>query len=396
LAGQSVSQSVSQCKSLKLSLALSSLFLLTIHPAHADSEKLTNPANNHSYQRFDTAKTWSQAKESCSTQGGYLATVTSKEESDWIKTQNLIGSHKWGVFLGGTDSENEGTWKWITGEPFTYSDWSIGQPDNWNGHGDGEDYLHFWFETQSKWNDIASDSQSEAASVPYLCEWNPEEQQATENQPIYSLFQPLDNIYAALDSAEQMDGTVQGQCTYGGYCNRTALSSAHNGVDYMVAKGTPVYAICDGTVKVAAKGGALANRFTVIDHSGCGEFAKLFAYYGQIEPSVKVGDKVESGDQIGVVSDGKANSHLQLSLNSSYLKEYGYSNVKKSTAKDCKKESVEARRKLLDAKGWMDPITVAMGAGWNPALLKGGTAATGCNATEQLYTDKSLPYSPWK
>jgi murein DD-endopeptidase MepM/ murein hydrolase activator NlpD len=164
----------------------------------------------------------------------------------------------------------------------------------------------------------------------------------------------------------------------------------------MVAKGTPVYAICDGTVKVAAKGGALANRFTVIDHSGCGEFAKLFAYYGQIEPSVKVGDKVESGDQIGVVSDGKANSHLQLSLNSSYLKEYGYSNVKKSTPKDCKKESVEARRKLLDAKGWLDPITVAMGAGWNPVLLKGGTAKTGCNATEQLYTDTSLPYSPWK
>jgi len=57
---------------------------------------------------------------------------------------------------------------------------------------------------------------------------------------------------------------------------------------------------------------------------------------------------------------------------------------------------VLARRKLLDAKGWIDPITVAMGAGWNPALLKGGTAKTGCNATEQLYTNKSLSYSPWK
>lgn len=222
------------------------------------------------------------------------------------------------------------------------------------------------------------------------------QQQATENQPIYSLFQPLDNIYAALNSTEQMDGTVQGQCTYGGYCNRTALSSAHNGVDYMVAKGTPVYAICDGTVKVATKGGALANRFTVIDHSGCGEFAKLFAYYGQIEPMVNVGDAVTSGDQIGVVSDGKANSHLQLSLNSSYLKEYGYSNIKKSTPKDCKKESVMARRALLDKKGWIDPITVAMGAGWNPVLLVWGNAKTGCSATPQFYTDKSLPYSPWK
>ena len=371
------------------SLALSSLFLLTIYPAHADSEKSTNPANNHNYQRFDTPKTWSQAKEACSSEGGYLATVTSKAENDWIKTQNLIGSHEFGVSIGGTDSEVEGTWKWITGEPFSYADWYSGEPNNAAGI---EDSLHILGSSYKlQWNDTADSSE-----LPYLCEWNPQEQQATENQPIYSLFQPLDNIYAALDSAEQMDGTVQGQCTYGGYCNRTALSSAHNGVDYMVAKGTPVYAICDGTVKYAAKGGALANRFTVIDHSGCGEFAKLFGYYGQIEPSVKIGDKVESGDQIGVVSDGKANSHLQLSLNSSYLKEYGYSNVKKSTAKDCKKETVEARRKLLDAKGWIDPITVAMGAGWNPALLKGGTAKTGCNATEQLYTDKSLPYSPWK
>jgi len=252
----------------------------------------------------------------------------------------------------------------------------------------GSDYLTGTLDEFYYYNRALTD-----AEVTDLYNGEPQ-QQATENQPIYSLFQPLDNIYAALDSAEQMSGMVLGQCTYGGYCNRTALSSAHNGVDYMVAKGTPVYAICDGTVKVAAKGGALANRFTVIDHSGCGEFAKLFGYYGQIEPMVKVGDKVESGDQIGVVSDGKTNSHLQLSLNSSYLKEYGYSNVKKSTAKDCKKDTVMARRKLLDAKGWIDPITVAMGAGWNPALLKGGSKD--CNATEQLYTDKSLPYSPWK
>ena len=325
-----------------------------------------------------------------------MATITSQEENDyaWSTFGNFVGlgvySNKYnGFWLGG--NYISGKWTWITDESWSYSNWGRGQPDN-NGY---QGHIVMWnWDVSGSWDDGGLPRNDDTAS--YLCEWNPPEQQPTENQPIYSLFQPLDNIYAALDSAEQMDGTVQGQCTYGGYCNRTALSSAHNGVDYMVAKGTPVYAICDGTVKVAAKGGALANRFTVIDHSGCGEFEKLFGYYGQIEPMVKVGDKVESGDQIGVVSDGKANSHLQLSLNSSYLKEYGYSNVKKSTAKDCKKESVEARRALLDKKGWMDPITIATGAGWNPALLKGGNAKTGCNATEQLYTDTSLPYSPWK
>ncbi|MEQ1528821.1 MAG: hypothetical protein ABL925_05850, partial [Methylococcales bacterium] len=64
--------------------------------------------------------------------------------------------------------------------------------------------------------------------------------------------------------------------------------------------------------------------------------------------------------------------------------------------KNCKDTTVLERRKLLDAKGWLDPILVGAQSDWAPALLKGGTAKTGCNATEQAYTDKSLPYAPWK
>ncbi|MEQ1530253.1 MAG: peptidoglycan DD-metalloendopeptidase family protein, partial [Methylococcales bacterium] len=208
--------------------------------------------------------------------------------------------------------------------------------------------------------------------------------------------QPLDVTYDAVNSSKQMSGTVLGQCVYGGYCARTSLKTAHNGVDYKLPKETPVYAICNGIVKKAAKGGAIKSRFTVIDHSGCGGFNHLFAYYGHIDPTVIPGLPVTGGQQIGTVANWKTNSHLQLSLNSKFVKEFGYTNVKKATPKNCKDTTVLERRKLLDAKGWLDPILVGAQSDWAPALLKGGAAKTGCNATEQAYTDKSLPYAPWK
>ncbi len=213
---------------------------------------------------------------------------------------------------------------------------------------------------------------------------------------IYTLSQPLEVIYNPSTASEQMNGTVLGQCVYGGYCARKSSTLAHNGVDYSVAKGTPVYAICDGTVKKAVKGGAIASRFTVIEHSGCGGFNQLFAYYGHIDPIVKNGTHVEAGQIIGSVANWKANSHLQLSLNSKFVREFGYTNLKKSTPKNCTSAAVLERRTRLDAKGWLDPILIGSKSDWTPSLLKGGTLKTGCNATEQEYTDKSLPYAPWK
>jgi hypothetical protein len=48
---------------------------------HADSAKLVNPADGHSYQRFDTALYWNSAKAACAGLGGHLATVTSQAEN---------------------------------------------------------------------------------------------------------------------------------------------------------------------------------------------------------------------------------------------------------------------------------------------------------------------------
>ena len=41
------------------------------------------------------------------------------------------------VWLGGNDSSREGTWVWVNGDPFTYTNWGRREPDNFNNNQDG-------------------------------------------------------------------------------------------------------------------------------------------------------------------------------------------------------------------------------------------------------------------
>jgi Lectin C-type domain len=134
--------------------------------AHADSAKLVNPTNGHSYQRFDIAKIWPDAKTACANLGAHLATITSQVENNWVYTNMGVGGVN--MWLGGTDEAQEGVWKWITGESWSYTNWQTGQPDNNEG---SEDYLHMWGVTGGRWNDfhVAADSEF---FISYLCEWD--------------------------------------------------------------------------------------------------------------------------------------------------------------------------------------------------------------------------------
>ncbi len=126
--------------------------------------------NGHWYQRIDQAMTWTQAKTLCESSGGYLATIISQAENDFIANRLVIpGNHL--AWLGATDSDSEGIWKWTTGESWAYTNWSPGQPDN--GCGGAEDYLHMWFsEYPGKWNDEKVDGSCGQILMYPICEWN--------------------------------------------------------------------------------------------------------------------------------------------------------------------------------------------------------------------------------
>ncbi|MCP4811782.1 MAG: hypothetical protein GY888_04680, partial [Planctomycetaceae bacterium] len=108
--------------------------------------------------RFSTVSgffRWEQARLDAIARGGTLATFTTEQE--WQSSLDLLGEDALnefsGLWIGATDSEEEGNWKWITGEAFDFNNWANGQPDNVGGADHAEvsggfgPALGFWFDT---------------------------------------------------------------------------------------------------------------------------------------------------------------------------------------------------------------------------------------------------------
>ena len=110
--------------------------------------------NSHEYELVNAEGTsWTSANTAASSAGWYLATVTSSAENDFIISNLLAGapvaqrSHYW---IGGTDSAAEGTYAWVTGEAFAYTNWWGGEPNN----AGNEDFLAYDLRgTAWAWND---------------------------------------------------------------------------------------------------------------------------------------------------------------------------------------------------------------------------------------------------
>ncbi|MEM4721640.1 MAG: C-type lectin domain-containing protein, partial [Candidatus Methanomethylicaceae archaeon] len=116
----------------------------------ADSQRVQNPENGHWYQRINASMSWNGAKSYCLAQGGHLVTIGSASENAFV--YNLAS----GAWLGATDQEQEGNWHWVTGEPWTYTNWAPYEPNNgtWPGHDGDEDYMNFTPAYPGQWNDI--------------------------------------------------------------------------------------------------------------------------------------------------------------------------------------------------------------------------------------------------
>ena len=72
-----------------------------------------------SYEVFSKSINWASANESAEALGGHLAIITSQAE--WELVKKLPGL-KQGMFIGATDEEEEGTWKWVDGQPLAGQD----------------------------------------------------------------------------------------------------------------------------------------------------------------------------------------------------------------------------------------------------------------------------------
>jgi uncharacterized protein YfaP (DUF2135 family) len=128
--------------------------------------------DGHSYGFIDSDMSWSQARAYCQTLGGHLVTITSAEEQAFIESQ-YPGCTGWiGAYGDGT------TWNWITGEPWSYTHWNSGEPNNQNGD---EWFAHLY--SGMNWNDL-NDEDTGHFHHGFICEWDslPDLNESTLNE----------------------------------------------------------------------------------------------------------------------------------------------------------------------------------------------------------------------
>ncbi|XP_015242321.1 PREDICTED: CD209 antigen-like protein A [Cyprinodon variegatus] len=115
---------------------------------------------------------WNGARQSCKRLGGDLAIINSREKN--IGITSLISSYQdpsramihSGFWIGLTDEEEEGVWKWLDGTRLTEGFWNPGEPNNVNN----EDCAAVYPKSNpfTSWNDAPCNF-----NLKWICEMAP-------------------------------------------------------------------------------------------------------------------------------------------------------------------------------------------------------------------------------
>jgi hypothetical protein len=150
---------------------------------------ISDGGNGHYYMPVSVLEgiSWTKAKKAAEQAGGYLATLTSKKENEFVV--NLVDDEKYwhqlsesnnhGPWIGGMRINNSSklskNWVWITGEPFVYTNWFKGEPSGGVWLGQDENYLQLSSAKGTRgdtWNDIPDKLTDKYAVYGYIIEFN--------------------------------------------------------------------------------------------------------------------------------------------------------------------------------------------------------------------------------
>ena len=155
------------------------------YPVRSITWEIANGGNGHTYELvvIPSGLTWLEARVMAEGMGGHLATLATEAENQFVSaafstdvTWHLGGDT--GPFIGAFQdldapdySEPDGGWKWINGEPWTWSSWLAGEPNNAAG---GEHVGHLTSfdspDNLGRWNDI---SETQVGFLSFLVEYTP-------------------------------------------------------------------------------------------------------------------------------------------------------------------------------------------------------------------------------
>ncbi|MBC7771879.1 MAG: hypothetical protein H7210_05250 [Pyrinomonadaceae bacterium] len=105
--------------------------------------------SNRGYQLF-TNLIWDDAQANAVARGGHLVTINDQTENDLVRSMITLDE----VWIGYNDAATEGVFVWADGDPSSYTNWAVFEPNNIGN----EDYATISGETGS-WNDVEGSSQ---------------------------------------------------------------------------------------------------------------------------------------------------------------------------------------------------------------------------------------------
>jgi streptogramin lyase len=156
---------------------------VNVTPGSIVQWSVASGGNGHYYELVMPADpsgnfSWTQADAAASAMSydgspGYLATVTSAAENEFLGSQFQSGLGDRGnvAWIGLTDVGHTNDWTWVTGEPFSYSNWAGGEPNNPGV----EDWVGYWnVEAPAwSWNNFLLDDYAPGVLYGFIVEFNP-------------------------------------------------------------------------------------------------------------------------------------------------------------------------------------------------------------------------------
>ncbi len=130
-------------------------------PAQKVQAATVETYNGHYYMFVDEVVDAATAEYKCDLSGAHLVTLTSAEEEAFVK-EKLSGDKD---FWLGAKLENQ-TWKWVTGEAFSYTNWHEDEPSCMSD----ENYMSTF---EGYWDDCSWDKNGSGGNT-YVMEWDSE------------------------------------------------------------------------------------------------------------------------------------------------------------------------------------------------------------------------------
>lgn len=146
-------------------------------PALAPSEQNVFKApNGHRYKFIRESLSWEDAQKKCVDLGGHLMTLETRAEHDvisqWVKNGFGANRNQFGagasVWMGGQEVEvrpGDKQWRWVTGEPITFTAWRGHHPHRVEQN---RDYLTLSLE-RGDWVNFWGEKHPDTF---FICEWD--------------------------------------------------------------------------------------------------------------------------------------------------------------------------------------------------------------------------------